>query len=213
MLIHADLSQPVFLTPGDRHWVDSPIMGVQRQLLDRIGTEVARATSLVRYAPGSRFPRHVHGGGEEILVLSGVFEDDTGLWPAGSYLRNPAGSAHAPGSTPGCLLFVKLHQFQPDDDHSLRLHIDQASPWPAPRVLLHAWRQEQISLQALAAGDVLTLTWPAGGEVLVLAGALDWDGRHWPALSWMRWPAGTAAVQLQASSATQLYIHRGLVLR
>lgn len=213
MLIHADLAQPVFLTPADRHWVDSPTVGVQRQLLDRIGGEVARATSLVRYAPGSRFPRHVHGGGEEILVLSGVFEDDTGQWPAGSYLRNPVGSAHAPGSTPGCLLFVKLHQFQPGDDRSLRLQGDPAQPWPVSRVLLHAWRQEQIILQALAAGEALTLAWPSGGEVLVLDGMLNWEGRDWPPLSWLRWPAGAAAVTLQATRATRLYIHHGLVVR
>lgn len=67
----------------------------------------ARATSLVRYQPGSHFSAHEHGGGEEILVLDGVFEDEHGYYPAGSYLRNPPGSRHTPGSTEGCVIFVR----------------------------------------------------------------------------------------------------------
>src|SRR6516165_7170873 len=55
----------------------------------RIGDEVARATSVVRYAPKSRFSAHIHGGGEEFLVLDGVFQDEHGDFPVGSYIRNP----------------------------------------------------------------------------------------------------------------------------
>ena len=76
-------------------------------MLDRRGGEVARATSIVRYAPGSRFERHSHGGGEEILVLAGVFQDDQGSYPAGSWLRNPPGSVHRPWSEFGCTIWVK----------------------------------------------------------------------------------------------------------
>ncbi len=94
-------------------WAASPLAGVDRRMLDREGGEVARATSIVRYAPGSHFERHVHGGGEEILVLEGTFSDERGDHPAGSYLRNPPGSAHAPFSVDGCLLLVKLWQFGP----------------------------------------------------------------------------------------------------
>ena len=89
-------------------------------MLDRSGGEVARATSIVRYAPGARFDRHVHGGGEEILVLEGVFSDESGDHPAGTYLRNPPGSAHAPFSREGCVLFVKLWQFTAGDTAALR---------------------------------------------------------------------------------------------
>ena len=74
--------------------------GVERRMLDRIGDEVARATSIVRYAAGSRFSPHTHGGGEEFLVLDGVFQDEHGDYPAGSYVRNPPTSRHTPGSRP-----------------------------------------------------------------------------------------------------------------
>ena len=85
-------------------WVSSPIAGVERRMLDRIGEEVARATTIVRYAPESRFSPHVHGGGEEFIVLEGVFQDEHGDFPAGSYIRNPPQSRHTPGSKPGCTI-------------------------------------------------------------------------------------------------------------
>src|ERR1043165_9942959 len=102
--------------PGDEGWRPSPMAGVERQMLDRIGEEVARATSIVRYAANARFSEHFHGGGEEVLVLAGSFHDATGDYPEGTYVRNPIGTAHAPWAGPdGAVLFVKLHQFHPDD--------------------------------------------------------------------------------------------------
>ena len=68
MNINADFSQRVVLRAEDRHWVDSPMPGVQRQMLDRLGGELARATSIVRYAAGSRFSDHAHPGGEEFCA-------------------------------------------------------------------------------------------------------------------------------------------------
>jgi len=106
--------------PRPEDWVPSPMTGVHRYLLDRVGGEIARATSLVRYAAGSRFSRHEHGGGEEILVLEGVFSDERGDHPAGTYLRNPPGSGHAPFSLEGCTLFVKLWQFARGDLRTVR---------------------------------------------------------------------------------------------
>src|SRR5215469_13150683 len=90
-------------------------------MLDRTGDEVARATSIVRYAPASRFAAHTHDGGEEFLVLEGVFQDEHGDYPAGSYVRNPPTSRHTPGSAPGCMLFVKLWQFDLEDRKPVRL--------------------------------------------------------------------------------------------
>ncbi len=102
-------------------WAPSPIAGIERRMLDRIGDEVARATSIVRYAPHSRFSTHTHGGGEEFLVLDGVFEDEHGGYPAGSYVRNPPSSRHTPGSASGCVLFVKLWQLDPADRTETRI--------------------------------------------------------------------------------------------
>ena len=101
-------------------------------MLDRIGGEVARATTIVRYAPNSRFPAHIHGGGEEFLVLDGVFQDEHGDFPAGSYVRNPPGTRHTPGSAPGCTIFVKLWQFDPDDRTEVRLDGGDRTYAPVP---------------------------------------------------------------------------------
>ena len=126
MELHADLSQPVVLDTTALPWTPSPVAGVERRMLDRRGAEVARATSLVRYAPGSRFERHVHGGGEEILVLEGTFSDEHGDYGAGTYLRNPAGSSHAPCSEQGCTILVKLQQMHPADQQQLALDTTSA---------------------------------------------------------------------------------------
>ena len=115
MDVNANFSQRVVLNADEIKWEITPMQGVERRRLDRVSGEKERVTTIVRYAPGSAFSSHVHSGGEEFIVLDGVFEDDYGDWPKGSYIRNPPGSKHTPGSTPGCIIFVKLWQFQPDD--------------------------------------------------------------------------------------------------
>jgi hypothetical protein len=81
MLINEDLTKPVLIHADRIDWVPSPAKGVDRRMLFRIGEEKARATSIVRYASGSRFARHEHTGGEEFLVLDGVFQDESGDFP------------------------------------------------------------------------------------------------------------------------------------
>lgn len=125
MHVRSDFDHRVVVRPGDYHWRSSPTQGIERMMLDRIGGEVARATSLVRYAPGACFPSHVHGSGEEFLVLDGVFSDETGHHPAGTYVRNPPGSSHAPYTRDGCTIFVKLHQSDPAD--TARVIVDTGS--------------------------------------------------------------------------------------
>ena len=88
--LNEDFTQRVVSHAADAEWLPSPLPGVERRMLDRVGGEVARATSIVRYLPGARFARHVHGGGEEILVLEGVFFDERGDYPAGT-CRAPGG--------------------------------------------------------------------------------------------------------------------------
>jgi anti-sigma factor ChrR (cupin superfamily) len=107
MNLHADLLERVVQDTATLSWIPFPMVGVERRMLDRLGGEVARATFLVRYAPGSRFGPHSHGGGEEILVLDGVFQDVHGTYPAGNWLRNPPGSVHRPWSEAGCTVWVK----------------------------------------------------------------------------------------------------------
>src|SRR5215472_9857593 len=115
MRINDDLTVPVIVHAAQLPWISSPAAGVDRRMLFRIGDEVARATSIVRYAPDSAFPRHTHGGGEEIVVLDGVFQDEHGDYPSGAYIRNPPGTSHVPASKDGCTIFVRLWQFRSDD--------------------------------------------------------------------------------------------------
>lgn len=89
MQLNSDFSQRVVIRPEQYAFVDSPLAGVSRMMLERAGDEVARATSIVRYAAGSGYSAHTHNGGEEILVLAGIFSDEHGDYPTGTYLRNP----------------------------------------------------------------------------------------------------------------------------
>lgn len=107
MELNADFSRRAVVRAAAQSWLASPAPGVQRRMLDRIGSEVARATSIVRYAPNSRFSAHTHDGGEEFLMLDGVFQDEHGDYPAGSYVRNPPTSRHTPGSAAGCTVWIK----------------------------------------------------------------------------------------------------------
>jgi anti-sigma factor ChrR (cupin superfamily) len=127
MDLHADLSQRAVVLTPTLAWIPSPMVGVERRLLDRNGDEVARATSVVRYAPGSHFEPHSHGGGEEILVLEGTFSDEHGDYATGTYLRNPVGSSHAPFSAEGCTILVKLRQMHPLDQQRIAIDTRRSS--------------------------------------------------------------------------------------
>ena len=78
MIVNADFSLKAVMNTQDMNWEPSPIPGVERKYLDRVGEEVAIASTVVKYAANSSFTSHVHGGGEEILVLDGVFSDEFG---------------------------------------------------------------------------------------------------------------------------------------
>ena len=197
MRLHADFTQRVVIRPGDAPWQASPSPGVTRCLLDRVGGEEARATSLVRYAPGSVFPTHEHPDGEEILVLDGVFSDDTGDHGPGTYLRNPDGSRHAPRSEAGCTLFVKLRQFQPGDTERVRIDT-RAGEWrpglvPGLRVMpLHSFGTQHTALVDWAPGTVFQPHTHWGGEeVLVLDGVFEDEHGTYPKGSWLRSPHGS----------------------
>lgn len=197
MLINADLTQRAVADTHALPWTPSPLPGVDRKLLERDGGEVARATSIVRYAAGSRFDAHEHGGGEEFLVLDGVFSDEHGDYPTGTYVRNPIGSQHAPFSTAGCILLVKLRQFAADDLRRVVIDTNKAEWRPGitdayDEILLHQHRAERVSLQRWHGGKSSpTHHAPGGEEIFVLAGCYaDEDGTY-PAGTWVRSPAGS----------------------
>ena len=124
MRVNAEFDRRVVEHAAQMEWTASPMAGVSRRMLDRIGGEVARATSIVRYDAGSHFSPHTHDGGEEFLVLDGVFQDEHGDFPAGTYVRNPIGTSHTPASEPGCEIFVKLWQFGTAEKETLRIDIN-----------------------------------------------------------------------------------------
>lgn len=129
MQINSDFSQQASLLPSQYRWKTTPQAGVERVMLDRIGAEKARATSVVRYAPKSYFPSHAHPGGEEIMVLSGTFSDQSGDYPQGFYLRNPPGSSHAPNSKNGATIFVKLWQMCAEETIPVRINTNDPATW------------------------------------------------------------------------------------
>lgn len=215
MLVNADFSRRAVLTPRQYQWVASPQAGVERVMLDRVGAEKARATSIVRYAPGSHFPAHSHPGGEEILVLSGSFCDDGMHYPAGWYLRNPPGSSHQPSSEEGAVIFVKLQQMRPHERDPVRIDTRAASSWQsqAGREVcpLFSDAAEQTRLQRLAPGKALFSEPVDGAELLVLAGHVVADGEACERGSWLRLPAGRYPAIAAGAHGTTVYLKIGRV--
>jgi anti-sigma factor ChrR (cupin superfamily) len=194
MRVNAEFDQRVVILPQDHAWVASPAAGVTRMMLDRVGDEVARATSFVRFAPDSWFDAHTHGGGEEFLVLEGVFSDETGDFPAGSYIRNPIGTSHKPHTKEGCTVFVKLHQFDASDDTPVTIDTNTAEfrPGSGPGLTvlpLHNVESENVALVRWAPGTRFSAHSHWGGEeILVLEGRFQDEHGSYPAGSWIRSP-------------------------
>ena len=213
--LNDDLAQRVVSHVANAEWSPSPLPGVDRRMLDRVGGEVARATSLVRYQPGSSFARHVHGGGEEILVLEGVFSDEQGNYPAGSYLRNPPGSSHAPFSREGCVLFVKLWQFAAQDVEPVCIDT-RTEPWrqglvPGLSVMpLHEHDGVSTALVRWAPDTRFKAhTHPGGEEILVLQGLFRDDAGDYPELSWLRSPRRSQHAPFTGAEGALIYVKVG----
>jgi anti-sigma factor ChrR (cupin superfamily) len=198
MLINADLRERAVVETVDLPWTLSPMSGVARKMLERDGAEVARATSLVRYATGSRFERHEHGGGEEILVLDGVLSDEQGDYPAGTYIRNPPGSSHAPSSKGGCTLFVKLRQFQADDNARIVIDTKTAGWLPGKtdaysEIKLHQHGAERTYLIAWHPGKAFPLHYHQGGEeIFIISGVYADEHGTYRQGTWVRAPVGSS---------------------
>jgi ChrR Cupin-like domain len=215
MKINAEFTQRVVVHAARLPWVPSPMTGVERRMLDRIGDEVARATSIVRYAPGSHFSPHTHGGGEEFLVLEGVFQDEYGDFPAGSYVRNPPTSRHTPSSAPGCVLFVKLWQFDLADRKEVKINTATAAYGPAANrpgvelMPLFRDKDEEVRLERWAPGTFVTLPFPGGAELLVLQGAFNDSGERFVPLSWLRLPTGSTLLAKAGPEGCKVWVKSG----
>jgi anti-sigma factor ChrR (cupin superfamily) len=215
--LNADFDECVIIDTSALDWAPSPLPGVERRMLDRVGGEVARATSVVRFAPKSRFAEHEHGGGEEFLVLDGVFSDEDGDHPAGSYVRNPPGTRHAPFSEPGCTLLVKLWQMRRDGSepqfaiNTSQVHWQQAEASGYQRMSLFAPEDgtERVAMEKLDPGTTVPPYVCHGGEeIFVVSGVLTDGSGLYRAGTWMRHPPGFATTLMAGEEGCVLWIKR-----
>ena len=190
-MLNIDFSKNVVINTDEMEWAPSPAPGVERKPLAREQAESGHATSVVRYAPNSRFNYHQHPYGEEILVLDGVFSDESGDYGKGTYLRNPPGTGHAPFSENGCELFVKLHQFDPHDTRQFSIDTESTSWLPGTGGLqvmpLHEYRHEHVALVKWPAGERFQPHKHFGGEeIFVLSGTFQDEHGKYPTRTWIR---------------------------
>ena len=214
MELNADFTKRAVVHGATTPWTPSPMAGVDRRMLDRIGDEVARATSIVRYAPGSKFSAHTHTGGEEFLVLDGVFQDEHGDFPAGTYVRNPPTTSHTPGSDAGCTIFVKLWQFRMEDrtqfsvDTNTTDYIDVPGQPGVARLPLYKDDLEEVCTEHWAPGARVSLNSPEGLEILVLEGEFSTEGEDFSTQSWLRLPKGDMTTATTGPSGAKVWIKR-----
>ena len=210
MELNADFSQRVLLHTHDIPWKASPMPGGDRRMLDRIGNEVARATSIVRYAPGSKFSAHTHDGGEEFIVLEGTFQDEHGDYPVGTYVRNPPTTAHTPGASEGCTIFVKLWQFDPDDRTQFRVEMANDLSGGAVQIqTLHQDARETVRFVMLEPGATLDETPQGGAEILMITGSAIEGGDSLGKGAWLRLPEGAPLTLTAATDGAKLWIKTG----
>lgn len=215
MELNANFDERCAVHAAQIPWKPSPMKGVDRRMLDRLGEEVARATSIVRYAPQSVFSPHVHTGGEEFIVLEGVFQDEHGDFPAGSYIRNPPESSHTPGSKPGCTIFVKLWQFDLADRTQVRIDTarnefttDSKRDGVEVMSLFHDER-EDVSLEKWRPGQSVELDALGGMEILLLEGSYLEKDEHFEPQSWLRLPKDHVSKAVAGPSGARVWIKRG----
>ena len=211
MRINDDLTRPVIVHASRQEWVPSPAPGVERRMLFRVGDEKARATSLVRYAPGSSFAPHVHTGGEEFLVLEGMFQDADGDYPVGTYVRNPPGTAHAPAAERGATIFVRLWQFRAGDNvQTVRLpgegqRIDSRAGAESALVLF-ADEREEVRLEHWCPSASVTVENTSGLEFLLVTGSLTLAGEEMIANDWGRLPAGANLSAIVGANGASIWM-------
>lgn len=216
MEVNANFNKRIVIRPENYKWVDSPMLGVERMMLDRIGDEVARATSLVRYAPNSQFSAHIHDGGEEFLVLEGIFTDEHQDYPAGSYVRSPIGTAHTPKiGKEGCTIFVKLHQFSTQDTEAKIIDTNNAEWHPGmvdglSVMPLHSFKTENIALVKWEPYTQFNLHKHWGGEeIFVIKGTFYDEHGKYSKGSWLRSPHLSQHTPFTKEDGAMIFVKTG----
>jgi anti-sigma factor ChrR (cupin superfamily) len=193
--LNAEFDQRVVIRPDDYAWVDSPESGVRRMMLDRVSMENSHSSTIVEFKANSEFPHHVHYMGEELLVLEGVFADEYGEYPAGTYFRNPPGTSHvASVGESGAKVFVKLHQMQENDQAQFSIDTKTAKWLPGMvaglQVMpLHEHGAEHVALVKWAPHTQFSPHQHWGGEeIFVLEGTFYDEHGEYPQGTWLRSP-------------------------
>jgi ChrR Cupin-like domain len=208
MELNADFTKRAVMHGMTMPWQASPIPGVERKMLDRIGAE----TSIVRYAPHSQFSPHIHGGGEEFLVLAGVFQDEHGDYPVGTYVRNPPTSLHTPGSDSGCIIFVKLWQFDLGDRTQITIntgkqpYVDDLKRLGVSILPLFSDDREMVQLERWEANTSIDLLAPGGVEIFVFQGGFSERDKIFQVYSWLRLPPNSRFLARSGSEGCQVWV-------
>lgn len=191
--LNMDFNNKVQINTTEMDWQKSPSADVLRKPLSRANQESGHATSIVKYMPRAQFKKHFHSKGEEIFVLEGTFSDENGDYPQGSYLRNPHGTSHSPFSKDGCILFVKLAQFQESDKQQLVINTESQA-WldgiGGLKVMpLHSHIHEHTALVKWPKNEHFhTHNHFGGEEIFVLEGTFQDQFGVYPKGSWIRSP-------------------------
>lgn len=215
MNINDDFTKRVLVHGDEVEWEDSPMPGVQRRRLDKVGETNERVTTIVRYAPESQFSSHIHGGGEEFIVLEGIFEDDYGDWPSGTYTRNPPQSSHTPGSKLGCTIFVKLRQFDPEDRTFVHanLHklgsVEEKNREGVKVSPLFQDENEDVKFEKWEPNARIDVDASGGAEVFVIEGNFREGDDELRKYSWLRIPVGGTLSGTAGSAGATVWIKTG----
>jgi len=215
--LNTDLSIRVAANTRAMAWTESAGGHVLRKRVHLSGpAESGQVTSVVRYLAGAHFPAHDHPQGEEILVLDGVFSDEHGNWPAGTYLLNPQGFRHRPFSSAGCTLLVKLRQYPGTDRRQVAVQSHDL-PWCAtdnkgvfskPLYSQQPYPDHTRLERWDSSSSRGELAFASGAELFVLNGEFEDEFGSYPRHSWLRIPAG-ASLTPTGGEYCEVYIKEG----
>lgn len=220
--LNADKRLSCLVNTDVQDWIPSPAPGVSRKLIERIGGEVARATTVVRFGADRSFPAHSHGGGEEFIVLDGVWSDEWALQPQYTYVRNYIGSRHSPKiGTTGCTILVKLRQMShehKEPEHAQWDVAPGAAGWSPcafldGRHVLHVFESpfERVVFERWEPGASGSMRVPANGEeIFVMEGSFSDDLGEHRTWSWSRYAEeGASRTRTAGPSGCLLYVKSG----
>jgi len=160
----------------------------------------------------SKFSAHTHTGGEEFIVLDGVFQDEHGDFPQGTYVRNPPTKSHTPGSDKGCTVLVKLWQFNMEDRNQFRKTMAYELADSVNGVATAELRrdaQEVVTYSQLDTGSVLHKIDCGGIEMFVISGSVIEGGDTLGKGAWLRLPDGRALLAVAGDDGAKVWIKSG----